>query len=118
MTTSVFTGTIKEKLIWLINMIGTLHHPMLEYIKRWELSYKDECPQIKSIEIKIIHVSGHHEILIFDETELQNIEIVTKMKKQLLIMERTKWKNVRILREQIRKIKNMREEIKMMENME
>jgi hypothetical protein len=116
MTISIFVGTIKEKLFWLINMLGTL--PLQEYIRRMELSYKTEYPEIESIEIKVVHVTGHHEVIKFDQTELQNIEILTKMKGKLTNMEKSKWRHVKSLREDLRKIKNLREEIKMMENME
>jgi hypothetical protein len=74
-------------------------------------------PQIESIEVKIVHLSGHHEVVKFDQTELQNIEIVNKMKRKLMNMERSKRELFRNLRALIRKTKNMKDEIKMMENM-
>jgi hypothetical protein len=116
MANNFFIGTIKEKLFRLINMIGTL--PLLEYIKRMELSNKIEYPQIESIEMKIVHLNGHHEVIKFDQTELSNIELLTKMKRKLMNMEKIKWKKVKTLREILRSIKILREDIKLIENME
>jgi serine phosphatase RsbU (regulator of sigma subunit) len=117
MATNVFIGTIKEKFYLLINMLGHIHYPLLEYIQRRDMSDNYPYPQIESIEVKIVHLSGHHEVVKFDQTELQNIEIVNKMKRKLMNMERSKRELFRNLRALIRKTKNMKDEIKMMENM-
>jgi predicted phage-related endonuclease len=64
-----------------------------------------------NVEIKFTKVDGKQEIIAFDLFELENIEILAQIKKQIFKMQGTK-------KEIINKIRDLKDEVDMLENME
>jgi predicted phage-related endonuclease len=68
-------------------------------------------PKIVHVEIKFTQINGKEEKITFDLFELENIEILANLKKQIFKMQGSK-------KELINKIRDMKDEVDMLENME
>lgn len=103
--------TIKNKIYSLIGNLYYMEFPITETVRRLELLPQLNATDIRGIEIKFVLGNGDQQIIFFNENEIQDIKTATNLKKRIVDLELAK-------RNMFRMIRDMRDEIVLLENTE